>query len=102
MGCFTSVWWLQKVWKSQGGAFPPEEGAHLGHVFRGQKFSVVASCGTTYERAMFPEIMVQINFDALPCMREKTFLVAFVFGTRYVPGIQYTALLFSSCFLFGT
>ena len=88
------------MWKSQGGAFPPEEGAappgggaHLGHVFRGQKFSVVASCGTTYERAMFAEIMVQINFDALPCMREKT---------RYVPGIQYTALLFSSCFLFGT
>ena len=99
------------MWKSQGGAFPPEEGAappgggaHLGHVFRGQKFSVVASCGTTYERAMFPEIMVQINFDALPCMREKTFLVLRFRNSLCTrqPGIQYTALLFSSCFLFGT
>ena len=41
---FTSVWWLQKVGKPQWGAFPPrrrgrpppEGGAHLGHVFRGQ------------------------------------------------------------------
>ena len=29
-----SVWWLQKVWKLSGP--PPEGGAHLGHVFRGQ------------------------------------------------------------------
>jgi hypothetical protein len=28
-----------------------------------------------YERAMFPEIMVQINFDALPCAGKKTFLL---------------------------
>jgi len=39
------------------------------------KFSVRASRGITYERAMFPEIMVQINFDALPCA-EKTFSCA--------------------------
>jgi hypothetical protein len=43
VGCFTSVWWLQKVGKPQGGAFPPRRGGgpprrggHLGHVFRGQ------------------------------------------------------------------
>ena len=40
-GSFTSVWWLQKVWKPSGpsrrkGRRPPEGGAHLGHVFRGQ------------------------------------------------------------------
>ena len=36
-----STWWLQKVWKPSGpsqreGRRPPEGGAHLGHVFRGQ------------------------------------------------------------------
>jgi hypothetical protein len=46
-------------------------------------FRSVASCGITYERAMFPEIMVQINFDALPCAEKKLFL-SFVFGTRNV------------------
>jgi len=44
VGCFTSVWWLQKVGKPQGRALPPPEGGrpspegggHLGHVFWGQ------------------------------------------------------------------
>ena len=36
-----------------------------------------------YERAMCPEIIVQINFDALPCAEKKLFL-RFVFGTRNV------------------
>ena len=40
LGSFTSVWWLQKVWKPKpppgGRRPPPEGGAHLGHVFRGQ------------------------------------------------------------------
>ena len=35
---------------------------------------------------MFPEIMVQINFDALPCA-EKNLFLCFVFGTRSVRGL---------------
>ena len=48
-GSFTSVWWLQKVWKPSGpsrreGRRPPEGGAHLGHVFRGQVQYRTAEC----------------------------------------------------------
>jgi hypothetical protein len=39
---------------------------------RFRQFSIDFHFGITYQRAMFPEIMVQINFDALPCA-EKTF-----------------------------
>jgi hypothetical protein len=37
--------------------------------------SPILSRTDPYERVMFPEIMVQINFDALPCAGKKTFLL---------------------------